>query len=48
MPVRAAFETMGVLQFEHMPDSTQDESVTLPPMMAEFLAGMAQANAPAA
>jgi hypothetical protein len=46
--VRAAFERIGVLQFEHMPDSTEDESVTLPPMMTEFLAGMAQANAPAA
>ena len=46
--VRDAFEKIGVLHFEHMPDSTEDETVTLPPMMAEFLAGMAQANAPAA
>jgi hypothetical protein len=43
--VRVAFEQIGVLQFEHMPDSTQDDSVTLPPMMVEFLSGMAQANA---
>jgi hypothetical protein len=42
--VRAAFEQIGVLHFEHLPDSTQDESVTMPPMMAEYLAG-AQAYA---
>jgi len=40
--VRAAFEQIGVLQFEHMPDSTEDESVQLPPMVAEFLAGAMQ------
>ena len=40
--VRQAFEKIGVLQFEHMPDSTVDESVTLPPMMAEFFAGLMQ------
>ena len=34
--VRTAFEEIGVLQFEHLPDSTQDESVTLPPDMAAF------------
>jgi hypothetical protein len=42
--VRAAFEKIGVLQFEHMPDSTEDESVQLPPMMAEFFAGLMQSN----
>jgi hypothetical protein len=43
--VRDAFEKIGVLQFEHMPDSTVDEGVQLPPMMAEFFAGlMQQAN----
>jgi hypothetical protein len=40
--VRDAFEKIGVLQFEHMPDSTIDESVQLPPMMAEFFAGLMQ------
>jgi len=40
--VRDAFERIGVLQFEHMPDSTEDETVTLPPMMAELFAGMGQ------
>jgi hypothetical protein len=43
--VRAAFEKIGVLQFENLPDSTQDETVTLPPMVAEFLSGMAGASA---
>ena len=42
--VRSAFEKIGVLQFEHMPDSTEDESVQLPPMMAEFFAGLMQSN----
>jgi len=35
--VRTAFDKIGVLEFEHMPDSTQDESVTLPPEMLAFL-----------
>ena len=34
--VRAEFEKIGVLQFEHLPDSTQDEAVSLPPDMAAF------------
>ncbi len=42
---RDALEKIGVLQFEHLPDSTQDESVRLPPMMAAFFSGMAPANA---
>jgi hypothetical protein len=46
--VRTAFERIGVLQFEHMPDSTEDETVQLPPMMAEFFGGlMQQGNAAA-
>ena len=40
--VRDAFAKIGVLQFEHMPDSTQDESVSFPPAMAELFAGMMQ------
>jgi hypothetical protein len=40
--VREAFERIGVLQFEHLPDSTQDDSVTMPPDVAAFLAGMGQ------
>jgi hypothetical protein len=46
--VRDAFEKIGVLQFEHMPDSTIDESVQLPPMMAEFFAGLMQSPPQAA
>jgi hypothetical protein len=40
--VREAFERIGVLQFEHLPDSTQDDSVTMPPDVAAFLAGLGQ------
>jgi len=43
--VREAFAQIGVLQFEHMPDSTQDESVTFPPAMVELFAGMMQSPA---
>jgi hypothetical protein len=39
--VRDAFDKIGVLEFEHMPDSTQDESVTLPPEMLAFLGRVA-------
>ena len=38
--VRAAFEKIGVLHFETLPDSTQDEAVTMPPELAAFLASM--------
>ena len=34
--VRDAFEKLGVLQFEDMPDSTQDEKVSLPPALMIF------------
>jgi hypothetical protein len=40
--VRAAFERIGVLQFESLPDSTQDETVTMPAELAAFLATMGQ------
>jgi hypothetical protein len=43
--VREAFARMGVLQFEEMPDSTMDDSVTVPPaLLAVFgqLAGAAR------
>src|SRR5262249_53560292 len=40
--VRSAFEQIGVLQFESLPDSTQDESVEMPAELAAFLAGIAQ------
>jgi hypothetical protein len=43
--VRDAFEKIGVLQFEDLPDSTQDDGVTMPPAVAQFLAGMAQTAA---
>jgi len=35
--VRQAFEAIGVLHFEHMPDSTEDDSVNMPPQLMEFL-----------
>jgi hypothetical protein len=38
--VRAAFEKIGVLHFETLPDSTQDEAVTMPAELAAFIAGM--------
>jgi len=34
--VREAFEKLGVLQFEDLPDSTTDERVTLPPALLAF------------
>jgi hypothetical protein len=40
--VRTAFERIGVLQFESLPDSTQDETVTMPAELAAFLATMGQ------
>jgi hypothetical protein len=43
--VRQAFERIRVLHFEHLPDSTEDETVELPPMVAEFLAGLAPRTA---
>ncbi|HYY74453.1 MAG TPA: ferritin-like domain-containing protein [Solirubrobacterales bacterium] len=39
--VREAFAQIGVLQFEDMPDSTQDEKVTLPPMLAALFPQLA-------
>ena len=42
--VREAFAKIGVLQFEDLPDSTQDEKVTVPPALAALfpqLAGQA-------
>jgi hypothetical protein len=39
--VRTAFERIGVLQFEDLPDSTQDETVSMPPAVMQFLAGVA-------
>jgi len=46
--VREAFAKIGVLQFEDLPDSTQDEGVTMPPAVAAFLAGVAQTLQPKA
>ena len=35
--VREAFATIGVLQFEDLADSTEDETVTIPPaLLAAF------------
>ena len=39
--VREAFAKIGVLQFEDMPDSTQEEKVTLPPMLAALFPQLA-------
>src|SRR5436309_11729239 len=44
--VREAFAKIGVLQFEDMPDSTQDETVTVPPALAALFPELA-ATAPA-
>lgn len=42
--VREAFARIGVLQCESLPDSTQDETVTMPADLAAFLAGMGQTS----
>ncbi|MGH7856368.1 MAG: hypothetical protein ACREQY_03490, partial [Candidatus Binatia bacterium] len=34
--VRDAFDKLGVLQFEDLPDSTEDERVTIPPALLAF------------
>src|SRR3989442_12216178 len=39
--VREAFQKIGVLQFEFMPDSTQDETVSLPPAILQFFGNIA-------
>src|SRR5262245_36965747 len=44
--VRTAFEKIGVLEFETMPDSTQDENVTLPPEVIAFLGRVASQMGP--
>jgi len=46
--VRQAFDKIGVLEFESMPDSTQDESVTLPPEVLAFLGRVASQMGPQA
>jgi hypothetical protein len=46
--VRAAFEQMGVIQFEHNPDSTQDETVTVPPALLALFGASIPAVASAA
>jgi hypothetical protein len=46
--VRAAFEKIGVLHFEHMPDSTEDDSVTIPPQLVAFLGDVAARATPGA
>jgi hypothetical protein len=42
--VRDAFEKLGVLQFEHLPDSTEDEGVTMPPALLAFFGGVPGAS----
>jgi hypothetical protein len=44
--VRQAFDKIGVLEFETMPDSTQDENVTLPPEVIAFLGRVASQMGP--
>jgi hypothetical protein len=34
--VREHLEKIGVLQFEHLPDSTQDEGISIPPALMQF------------
>ncbi len=42
--VREEFAKIGVLQFEHLPDSTQDEGVTVPPALAAVFPQLAGAS----
>jgi hypothetical protein len=44
--VRQEFDKIGVLEFETMPDSTQDENVTLPPEVIAFLGRVASQMGP--
>jgi hypothetical protein len=46
--VRDAFDKMGVLHFEHNPDSTLDEGVTVPPAMLAMFGTLAPPPVPAA
>ena len=43
--VRTAFEKIGVLQFESMPDSTQDETMTVPPALLAMFGHLVPAPA---
>jgi hypothetical protein len=43
--VRDAFASIGVLQFENLPDSTEDETVTVPPALLEVFGHMVPAAA---
>jgi hypothetical protein len=45
--VRSAFDAMGVLHFEHNPDSTQDETVSVPPALLAMFGGSIPAVAAA-
>jgi hypothetical protein len=36
--VRAKFAELGVLQFEDLPDSSEEETVSMPPALAQFFA----------
>ena len=38
--VREHFASIGVLQFEDLPDSSQDEGVTMPPALAAFFGAL--------
>ena len=38
--VREHFASIGVLQFEDLPDSSQDEGVTVPPALAAFFGAL--------
>src|SRR5262249_53228276 len=43
--VREAFAAMTVLHFEDLPDSSEDESVTIPPALAAMFTQLAGATA---
>jgi len=45
--VREGFEKIGVLQFEDLPDSTRDETVTVPPALAALFPGLTASPEPA-
>ncbi len=44
--VREKFAEIGVLQFEDLPDSSQEETVTMPPALAQFFAQVMVGGAP--
>jgi hypothetical protein len=44
--VREKFAELGLLQFEHLPDSSEEETVSMPPALAQFFAQAMLGGAP--